>query len=166
LLYLGIISSLDPLCLDCKLLNSYASLTTTMNHWNLLNTPPEIVLYICTCIPPGPLLNQLLRINICAVSYLDIPDLVSLSRASPSLATLTADPLLHRTRIFVVNPSRLNHLLFGRSAEGILFRPTAIDLSQRGVLRGLGLERRLRAGMYFYSQRVSDLLRIYFATSF
>lgn len=105
------------------------------------------------------MLKQPIRTDMSAVSYLDIPDLVSLSRISPILATLAADPLLHRTRIFVINPSRLNHLLFGRSAEGILFRPTAIDLSQRNVLRGLGLERRFRAGIYFYSQRVSDLLR-------
>ena len=89
-----------------------------------------------------------------AVSYLDIPDLTSLSRASPQLAPLTSDPILHRNRLRLTAPSRVAHSLFGTSPNGILFRPSVGELLQRGVMKGLGLERRWRTGGYFYSPRV------------
>jgi len=89
-----------------------------------------------------------------AVSYLDIPDLTSLSRASPQLAPLTSDPVLHRDRLRLTAPSRVAHSLFGTSPNGILLRPSVGELLQRNVMKGLGLERRWRTGGYFYSPRV------------
>jgi len=88
------------------------------------------------------------------VSYLDIPDLTSLSRASPQLAALTSDPILHRDRLRLTAPSRVAHSLFGMSSGGILLRPSVGELLQRGVMKGLGIERRWRTGGYFYSPRV------------
>ena len=88
------------------------------------------------------------------VSYLDIPDLTSLSRASPQLAPLTSDPILHKDRLRLTAPSRVAHSLFGTSPNGILLRPNVGELLQRGVMKGLGLERRWRTGGYFYSPRV------------
>ncbi|KIJ22044.1 hypothetical protein PAXINDRAFT_165348 [Paxillus involutus ATCC 200175] len=85
------------------------------------------------------------------LSFLDIPDLASLSHVSKCLPPLTADPVLHHTRLTVVAPSRVNHSLFGRSSEGILLRPTLPELVHRGVMRGLQIERRLRTGAYLYS---------------
>ncbi|KAG6337065.1 hypothetical protein ID866_2018, partial [Astraeus odoratus] len=84
-------------------------------------------------------------------SFLDLPDLAALAGASWQLASLAADPVLHRTRLRVTAPSRVDHSLFGRSPQGILLRPTLSDLVQRGVLRGLQAERRWRAGEYLYS---------------
>jgi hypothetical protein len=92
-----------------------------------------------------------------AVSFLDIPDLASLSHVSKCLPPLTADPVLHHTRLTVVAPSRVNHSLFGRSSEGILLRPTLPELVHRGVMRGLQIERRLRTGAYLYSPHVSTV---------
>ncbi|KAF8445632.1 hypothetical protein L210DRAFT_2921265 [Boletus edulis BED1] len=85
------------------------------------------------------------------LSFLDIPDLAALSHVSKQLALLTADPVLHRTRLKVVAPSRVQHSLFGRSPDGILLRPTIPELIHRGVVRGLQIERRLRTGDYLYS---------------
>ncbi|KAG6380916.1 hypothetical protein JVT61DRAFT_5308 [Boletus reticuloceps] len=89
------------------------------------------------------------------LSFLDIPDLAALSHVSKQLALLTADPVLHRTRLKVVAPSRVQHSLFGRSPEGILLRPTIPELIHRGVMRGLQIERRLRTGDYLYSPHAS-----------
>lgn len=96
--------------------------------------------------------SQLTRLT---VSFLDIPDLAALSRVSKQLASLTADPVLHQTRLRVVAPSRVRHSLFGKSPEGILLRPTIPELVHRGVIRGLHVERRLRMGAYLYSPHVS-----------
>lgn len=90
-----------------------------------------------------------------AVSYLDIPDLISLSRVSPQLSVLTSDPILHRNRLRLTAPSRVAHSLFGTSPTGILLRPSVGELLQRGVMKGLGIERRWRTGGYFYSPSVS-----------
>jgi hypothetical protein len=96
------------------------------------------------------------------VSYLDIPDLTSISRAYPQLAPLTSDPILHRNRLRLTAPSRLAHSLFGTSPGGILLRPSVGELFQRGVMKGFGFERRWRAGGYFYSPRVrAGLLRFF-----
>ncbi|EGN93105.1 hypothetical protein SERLA73DRAFT_189944 [Serpula lacrymans var. lacrymans S7.3] len=97
----------------------------------LLDMPPETLLHI--------------------LSYLDIPDLACLSRTCSSLACLAVDPVLHSNRLRVVAPSRVSHLLFGRSPQGIPFRPTVGDLVQRYVLRGLNIERRWRMGSYLHS---------------
>lgn len=119
----------------------------------LLALPQEILLHIrtsyITCATMPFWLTRLL------VSFLDIPDLAALSRVSKALALLTADPVLHRTRLRVVAPSRVQHSLFGRSPEGILLRPTISQLVHRGVMRGLQIERRLRAGAYLYSPHAS-----------
>ncbi|KAF9647433.1 hypothetical protein BDM02DRAFT_3145869 [Thelephora ganbajun] len=104
------------------------------SDWNLLSLPPEIILRI--------------------LSYLDIPDLTSLSRASPQLVVLTSDPILHRNRLRLTAPSRVAHSLFGTSPNGILLRPSVGELLQRGVMKGLGIERRWRTGGYFYSPRM------------
>ena len=87
------------------------------------------------------------------MSYLDLPDLDSLSRISTSLGDLTKDPLLHKCRILIVAPSRVKHSLFG---HGGALRPTIPDLVHWGVLRGLGIERRWRMGTYFNSREVRD----------
>jgi hypothetical protein len=96
-----------------------------------LTFPPEILLHI--------------------LSYLDLPDLALIAQVAPSLIPLTTDPVLHTQRLRIVSPSRVNHHLFGKSPEGHLFRPTVGDLVQRGVIRGLAIERRWRMGVYFYS---------------
>ena len=88
------------------------------------------------------------------VSYLDIPDLTALSRAFPQLAALTSDPILHRDRLRLTAPSRVAHSLFGTSPSGILLRPDVGELLQRGVMKGLGIERRWRTGGYFHGPRV------------
>ncbi|OBZ79238.1 hypothetical protein A0H81_01398 [Grifola frondosa] len=98
----------------------------------LLDIPTEILLYI--------------------LSFLDLPDLACLARAVPALSNLTDDPVLHHTRLHVVAPSRVSHSLFGRSLTGVPLRPTVADLVHRGIMRGLSIERRWRAGLYFYSQ--------------
>ncbi|KAI6120642.1 hypothetical protein EDD16DRAFT_1692105 [Pisolithus croceorrhizus] len=84
-------------------------------------------------------------------SFLDLPDLAALARADRQLASLAADPVLHSTRLRVTAPSRVDHSLFGRSPQGIFLRPTVQELVQRGVMRGLHIERRWRMGGYLYS---------------
>ncbi|KAI0279974.1 hypothetical protein BC826DRAFT_1077533 [Russula brevipes] len=93
--------------------------------------PPEILLYI--------------------LSFLDVPDLSTLASTCRYLASLAADPILQRTRLLVVAPSRLSHSLFAIGPEGLPLRPTVSDLIRRGVIKGLGIERRWRAGLYLYS---------------
>ncbi|KAH9829424.1 uncharacterized protein C8Q71DRAFT_718294 [Rhodofomes roseus] len=88
------------------------------------------------------------------VSYLDLPELANLARVSPVLACYAEDPVLHHHRLHVVAPSRVSHSLFGQSSDGLPLRPTVSDLVHRGIMRGLGIERRWRAGMYFYSQHM------------
>ncbi|KAJ7161248.1 hypothetical protein C8R43DRAFT_992000 [Mycena crocata] len=97
----------------------------------LLLLPPELVLYI--------------------FSWLDLPDLAMLSKLAPVLARLAADPALHNNRLRVISPARVKHDLFGLSPRGHILRPSVGDLVQRGVMRGLGLERRWRTGTYLYS---------------
>ncbi|KDR85771.1 hypothetical protein GALMADRAFT_386298 [Galerina marginata CBS 339.88] len=97
----------------------------------LLNFPPEILLHI--------------------LSYLDLPDLAIVAQVAPSLVPLTDDPVLHTQRLRIVSPSRVNHNLFAKGPQGHLLRPTVGDLVQRGVIRGLAIERRWRMGAYFYS---------------
>ncbi|KAJ7459092.1 hypothetical protein B0H11DRAFT_1817648 [Mycena galericulata] len=97
----------------------------------LLLLPPELVLHI--------------------FSYLDLPDLDQISRLSDVLARLASDPALHNNRLRVISPARVQHDLFGLSPRGDVLRPSVGDLVQRGVMRGLAIERRWRAGTYFYS---------------
>jgi hypothetical protein len=85
------------------------------------------------------------------VSYLDLPDLACCLRVCHLLRVLAVDPVLHHYRIRVVAPSRVAHSLFGQSPP----RPTVGELVARGVMRGLGIERRWRAGLYFYTSLVS-----------
>ena len=125
----------------------------------LLALPQEIQLYICTsCVTYA---MMACRLTLLLVSFLDIPDLAALSRVSKPLALLTADPVLHRTRLRVVAPSRVQHSLFGRSPGGILLRPTIPELVHRGVMRGLQIERRLRTGAYLYSPHASVVEFLY-----
>ncbi|KAF6766689.1 hypothetical protein DFP72DRAFT_867305 [Ephemerocybe angulata] len=98
---------------------------------SILDAPSEILLHI--------------------FSFLDLPDLEALARASQGLGALTTDPILHRYRLKVVSPSRVSHSLFRTGPEGDALRPTVGDLVQRGVIKGLGIERRWRSGAYFYS---------------
>jgi len=98
---------------------------------SLVNFPPEILLHI--------------------LSFLDLPDLAVLAQAVPTLMHLTTDPVLHTYRLRIVSPSRVNHKLFGMSPQGHALRPTLVDLVHRGVIKGLGIERRWRMGGYFYS---------------
>jgi hypothetical protein len=72
----------------------------------------------------------------------------------PALMHLTTDPVLHTYRLRIVSPSRVNHKLFGVSPQGHTLRPTLVDLVHRGVIKGLGIERRWRMGGYFYSLNV------------
>ena len=80
-----------------------------------------------------------------------------LSRLSPYFARVAADPALHRIRILVVTPSRVSHSLFAVDPQGMSFRPTIGDLVRRGVMRGTGIDRKWRMGLYFYSTLVSDV---------
>lgn len=128
----------------------------------LLALPQEILLHIRTF--HGTHATMTSQLTCFSVSFLDIPDLAALSRVSKALALLTADPVLHRTRLRVVAPSRVQHSLFGRSPEGILLRPTISELVHRGVMRGLQIERRLRTGAYLYSPHAS-IAEYLFATS-
>jgi len=100
-------------------------------HGSLVNFPPEILLHI--------------------LSFLDLPDLAVLAQVVPALMHLTTDPVLHTYRLRIVSPSRVNHKLFGVSPQGHTLRPTLVDLVHRGVIKGLGIERRWRMGGYFYS---------------
>ncbi|KAL5533731.1 hypothetical protein ACEPAG_191 [Sanghuangporus baumii] len=101
----------------------------TEEESRLETLPPEVILHI--------------------LSYLDLPELDALSRLSPVLKDLAQDPILHRRRILIVAPSRVQHALF---AYGGALRPTVPDLVVRNVLRGLGIERRYRMGLYFNSR--------------
>ncbi|KAH9849217.1 hypothetical protein C2E23DRAFT_784556 [Lenzites betulinus] len=97
----------------------------------LLYLPPETLLHI--------------------LSFLDLPDLTSVARAYPELSVLAEDPLLHRERLRTITPSRVSHSLFALSPAGLPLRPTVADLVHRGIMRGMGIERRWRAGHYFSS---------------
>lgn len=97
----------------------------------LISLPPELLLYI--------------------FSYLDLPDLAALSAAALLFRVLAADPLLHRTRLRVVAPSRVEHALFAANAFGVPLRPTVLELAQRGVFQALNLDRVVRLGLYLYS---------------
>ena len=77
--------------------------------------------------------------------YLDITDLTALGLVSPFFDHLANDSTLHRIRLLVVAPSRLQHSLF---AAGGKLRPTIGDLVHRGVIKGLNMERRWRSGLY------------------
>ena len=85
------------------------------------------------------------------MSYLDVPELSALAFTCHYLASLAADPILQRTRLLVVTPSRLSHSLFAIGPEGSPLRPSILDLIRRGVMKGLDIERRSRAGLYLYS---------------
>lgn len=90
-----------------------------------------------------------------AVSFLDFPELACIGSINSQLALLVADPALHRMRLLVVAPSRVSHALFALGPQGLALRPTVGDLVQRGVMRGPGIERKWRMGLYFYSALVS-----------
>ena len=110
---------------------------------DLLSFPAEIILHICELsfhsdllsLPTTPTLTTTL--NTKPVSYLDLPELDVLSSLSPHLRHLAHDRALHRTRILVVAPSRVEHALF---AYGGALRPSIGDLVHWGVMKGLGLD--------------------------
>lgn len=83
--------------------------------------------------------------DLIAVAYVDLPDLSALARTSRTFKAVALDPALHRVRLRVVAPARVGHAL-----EPSL-RPTLLDLCHRNFMRGIGIERRWRAGLYFYS---------------
>jgi len=85
------------------------------------------------------------------VSFLDVPELSTLASTCHYLASLATDPILQRTRLLVVAPSRLSHSLFAIGPEGSPLRPTVSDLIRRGVMKSFNIERRWRAGLYLYS---------------
>ncbi|KAG1754921.1 uncharacterized protein EDB91DRAFT_1042655 [Suillus paluster] len=107
-----------------------------VQSFNFLDLPQEIILHI--------------------LSFLDLPDLATLSKLHGYLALLSSDPVLHLIRLRVVAPSRVNHSLFARNPHGILLRPTIMDLVHRHVIRGHNIERRLRMGLYIYTERSAD----------
>jgi hypothetical protein len=123
---------------------------------SFLNIPAEVILYICE-----PYfyfeLNKTELVLSSTVSFLDLPDLASLAQLSHRLERLSLDPALHRNRIRITAPSRVQHSLFGQGPLGVAFRPTVADLVQRNVIRGLSIERRWRNGFYLYSQPVRGL---------
>ena len=96
-------------------------------------------------------------LNVFLVTFLDVPELEALTKASKTLGALTTDPVLHHYRLCVVSPSRVNHSLFSKGPHGHALRPSVGDLVHRGVIRGLGIERRWRTGNYFYSLNVRVL---------
>jgi len=85
-------------------------------------------------------------------SYLDLPDLAALVQASPVLASLAFDPVLHRNRLKITAPARVRHSLFRVGPNGIPLRPTIGDLVHRDIIRGLSIERRWRTGLCFNSR--------------
>ncbi|KAF5388589.1 hypothetical protein D9757_004689 [Collybiopsis confluens] len=99
------------------------------------------------------LLNMPADVTLHIFSYLDLPELAALAQVSPYLATLASNPALHKNRLRVVAPSRIQHSLFGQGPQGAAFRPTIAELVHRGVMKGLSIERHLREGTYFYSHR-------------
>ncbi|KAI0828853.1 hypothetical protein BC628DRAFT_1171443 [Trametes gibbosa] len=109
----------------------YGFTCSFINADMLLYLPPETLLHI--------------------LSFLDLPDLTCLSRAYPELLSLAEDPLLHRERLRTITPSRVSHSLFALSPAGLPLRPTVADLVHRGIMRGMGIERRWRAGLYYSS---------------
>ena len=88
------------------------------------------------------------------VTFLDLPDLAQLSSISSIFASIASDPALHRLRLLVIAPSRIDHFL---CAAGGSLRSNVGDLIHRGVMRGLGIERRWRNGLYLYSPQVNFL---------
>ncbi|KAF7303189.1 hypothetical protein MKEN_01282600 [Mycena kentingensis (nom. inval.)] len=98
-----------------------------MNAADVGNLPNEVLLHI--------------------LSFLDIPDLDLVSKLHPLLARLAADRALHNNRLRVVYPARVSHGLFAQPT----LRPTVGELVQRGILRGLAIERRWRTGNYWNS---------------
>lgn len=98
---------------------------------SVTDLPPELLLHI--------------------FSYLDLPELAALSAAATLFRVLAADPLLHRTRLRIVAPSRIDHALFASDALGIPLRPTVLELAQRGIFQALNLDRIVRLGLYLYS---------------
>ena len=128
---------------------------------SLMNFPPEILLHIrwsLACITRLTQPDSFLS----TVSFLDLPDLAVLAQVVPALMHLTTDPVLHTYRLKIVSPSRVNHKLFGVSPRGHALRPTLVDLVHRGVIKGLGIERRWRMGGYFYSPNVRRSIYISF----
>lgn len=112
----------------------------------------------CTSVSQQAVSRSSLTHFLAKVLYLDIPDLYALARASPSvLAPLVRDRQLHTTRLRVVTPSRVSHALFGLGGS---LRPSIPDLVHWGILRGLGIERRWRSGLYFNSREVSACLSL------
>ncbi|CAE6451205.1 unnamed protein product [Rhizoctonia solani] len=77
--------------------------------------------------------------------YLDLPDLDAIAMTCRTLCSLTRDPALQRVRLLVFTPERVSRSLFS------INRPTVLDLVHWNILRGLGIERRWRAGQYLYS---------------
>lgn len=135
-------------------------------HWSygysrLLTLPNEVILLISKFKPIPTTLNLEDKVTYglisIPVSYLDLPDLDSLSVLSPILSKLSSDPVLHRNRLRIVAPSRIQHSLFAEGCHGTLLRPTVPDLVHMNIMRGLGIERRWRMGNYFLSAQVSRL---------
>ncbi|KIJ53483.1 hypothetical protein M422DRAFT_154965 [Sphaerobolus stellatus SS14] len=100
----------------------------------LKTLPPEILLYIFT--------------------FLDLPDLTQLSLISKTFANIASDPALHRLRLLVVAPSRIDHFLCTIGGE---LRVPVGELINRGLMRGLQIERRWRHGLYLYSPQAVKL---------
>ncbi|PCH34249.1 hypothetical protein WOLCODRAFT_62257 [Wolfiporia cocos MD-104 SS10] len=135
--------------------NAHDASTQERAHQDLYSGPPSSsTTHPSLAIPFSNNISALNGVHVANVSYLDLPDLASLSRACPQLTELTQDPVLHHLRIHVVAPSRVSHSLFGQSAAGVPLRPTVPDLVHRGIMRGLGIERRWRTGMYLHSQHM------------
>lgn len=88
------------------------------------------------------------------MSYLDLPELAAVGILSKRLRRFATDLTLHRIRLLVVTPCRLEYFL---SERGTLLRPSIAELAQRGIMRGLFVERRWRAGSYLYSAQVGTL---------
>jgi len=143
----------------------------------LLRLPPEIVLHICkstrpsTCLTAASSYSALRPVwerneqRAQSVSYLDLFDLDCLARLSPFLNALSSDPVLHRNRLRVVAPSRIQHSLFARGCHGTPLRPSVADLVRWNVMRGIGIERRWRLGIYLYSPQVRTTVRYPFSSS-
>lgn len=133
------------------------SFTTDYHNSCLLLFSTLPLRYYCTYVISPFSFIQGLELTKCwsQVSFLDLPDLEALTRASQALAALTSDPVLHQQRLQIVSPSRVNHGLFRTSPEGHALRPTVGDLVHRGVIQGLGIERRWRMGSYLYTLTVS-----------
>ena len=66
---------------------------------------------------------------------------------------------MNHERLWVVGPSRVSHSLFGTDDAGLPLRPSIPELVHRNIMRGLGIERRWRDGMYFSSSTVRSMLQ-------